>query len=159
MTVIVYTEEWRDAPGYEGRYQVSSSGQVRSLLRGRVLRQTVDRKGHRRLSLYAADGTMRTIRVHILALEAFVGPRPPGAESCHYDDDKTNNHISNLRWGTRSDNALDRVRNGLHNMARKTHCPKNHPYDSENTGLQRRQDGGYGRYCKTCRREARKAKS
>ena len=48
-----------------------------------------------------------------LVLEAFVGPCPSGMECCHYDDNQRNNVLSNLRWGTKSDNAMDRVRNGL----------------------------------------------
>jgi hypothetical protein len=50
--------------------------------------------------------------VHHLVLEAFVGPRPKGMECCHWDDDATNNRLSNLRWGTRLDNMQDRIRNG-----------------------------------------------
>ena len=45
-------------------------------------------------------------------LEAFVGPCPDGMECCHYDDNPYNNILSNLRWGTDQDNALDKVRNG-----------------------------------------------
>jgi hypothetical protein len=64
--------------------------------------------------------------MHILVLEAFVGPRPAGMEGCHWDDDPTNNHLSNLRWDTRSANARDAVRNGRNQGKNKTHCPRGH---------------------------------
>src|SRR5262245_33311629 len=54
----------------------------------------------------------RTYRVHQLALEAFVGPRPEGCECCHNDGDHTNNALSNLRWDTAKANAADQARHG-----------------------------------------------
>ncbi len=54
--------------------------------------------------------------VHRLMLEAFVGPCPVGMESCHYDGDRTNNVLSNLRWDTRKANIEDRARHGRMNM-------------------------------------------
>ena len=148
------TIQWKPIPGYENRYEVSNTGRVSSLLRNIELAQMTDRKGHLRVTLYGT-GTKQTLRVHVLVLQAFVGPRPAGAEVCHFDDVKSNNRLSNLSWGDASQNAFDRVRNGLHNQARKTHCPQNHLYDDLNTGYNKR-NGGYSRYCKRCRREGRK---
>lgn len=142
------TKVWLPVVGYEGRYEVSDRGDVRSLLTNRILKQMIDKKGYPRVSLYGVN-TKKTLRVHLLVLEAFVGARPNAdVEGCHYDDDKSNNQVDNLRWGTRSDNAHDRIRNGLHNMARKTHCPNNHPYDEENTCVSRGR-----RECRTCIRD------
>jgi hypothetical protein len=62
--------------------------------------------------------------VHDLMLEAFVGPRPEGEECLHADDIGSHNVIGNLRWGTRTENLLDCVRNGNHYWANKTHCEK-----------------------------------
>jgi len=50
--------------------------------------------------------------VHVLVLEAFVGPRPHGKESAHWNGVRDDNRISNLRWATRSENNKDRVRHG-----------------------------------------------
>src|SRR6266567_540688 len=47
-----------------------------------------------------------------LVLETFVGPCPPGKECCHWDDDPSNNNLSNLRWGSHFDNTEDIERNG-----------------------------------------------
>ena len=58
------------------------------------------------------NGIRRTMAVHRLILETFVGPCPPGMEACHNDGDKLNNRLDNLRWDTRSANSFDAVRHG-----------------------------------------------
>jgi hypothetical protein len=50
--------------------------------------------------------------VHHLVLETYVGPRPPGMEGRHLDGNTKNNHVSNLCWGTHSDNMADRIKHG-----------------------------------------------
>lgn len=50
--------------------------------------------------------------IHVLLLEAFVYPRPLGLEGCHKDDNKLNNSLGNLYWGTRKQNVADMIRNG-----------------------------------------------
>lgn len=67
-----------------------------------------------------------------MVLNAFVGPPPPGFEGCHKDGDRANNALSNLYWGTRSDNQRDRVRHGRHHLRQRTHCPRNHPLEMPN---------------------------
>jgi len=74
-------------------------------------------------------------------------------DSCHWDDDPANNRLENLRWGTRSENRKDSVRNGTHNMASKTHCPQGHPYTAGNTYVY----PGGNRACNECRRAYRDA--
>lgn len=54
----------------------------------------------------------KQFRLHNLLLMAFVGPRPEGFLGRHLDDNKNNNAVSNLAWGTHKDNAEDCVRNG-----------------------------------------------
>ncbi len=54
--------------------------------------------------------TRRT--VHSMILEALVGPRPIGCVARHLDDDKTNNHVDNLAWGTPKQNSEDMIKNG-----------------------------------------------
>lgn len=127
-------EEWRPVIGYEGAYEVSNHGRVRSLDRiittkagvrkrtkGRLLKPGLQRRGH--LSVIVGGDAKR---VHRLVLEAFVGPAPKGHECCHSDGNPANNHLSNLRWGSQSENTYDRVRHGTHNNAAKTHCPRGH---------------------------------
>lgn len=137
--VVKPIEEWRDIPGWEDRYQVSDHGRVRStrtltdgIVTERILKQRpLPKGGHLRVAL-CKGGVCKDYRVHNLVLMAFVGPWPEGHVCCHWDDDPTNNHLSNLRWGTISDNANDRVRNGNHNFANAIACPYGHPYAGDN---------------------------
>lgn len=54
------------------------------------------------------------LRIHSLILTCFIGPAPPGHESLHYNGDRQDNRLANLRWGTRSQNMKDAVRHGTH---------------------------------------------
>ena len=150
------SERWLPVPGYEGVYEVSDLGRVRSMdrldsrgrkRRGRVLSPRKTTRDHRSISL-CLNAVSRSFQVHHLVLTAFVGPRPEGLEGCHWDDDPTNNCLSNLRWDTRSANVRDSVRNGTHHMARVTHCPEGHAYTPENTYVYPRGN----RACRECRR-------
>lgn len=134
------SERWLPVVGWEGLYEVSDHGRVRSLdrvfvdrmgrtvhLKGRVLRPGPNHKGYLRVNL-RAGGRLECKFVHHCVLEAFVGPRPQGYIGCHWDDDHLYNHASNLRWATYSDNQYDRVRNGTHAGANKTHCLRGHRF-------------------------------
>jgi hypothetical protein len=107
-------EEWRAVPGYEGLYEVSSFGNVRSLTRGWRNPRLVGRKhptGYIYLSL-TKNGVVRPARAHRLVLLAFIGPCPEGMEACHNDGVRDNNHFSNLRWDTKKANSRDRFKHG-----------------------------------------------
>lgn len=56
------------------------------------------------------NGAKRRVYVHVLVLEAFVGPRPDGMEACHGPNGKDDNSVSNLRWGTHRENIQDKIR-------------------------------------------------
>lgn len=140
-------EEWKPVTGYEGRYEVSTEGSVRSLLSRKILRTSSNKRGHLRVKLYAGGhGSGRTLLVHRLVMLAFAGPQPEGHEVCHRDGNPTRNMCSNLRWGTKRDNTLDSVTHGTHPMARKTHCKRDHPLSGDN--LYSPADGS--RQCRTC---------
>lgn len=149
-------ENWLPVVGWEGLYEVSDHGQVRSLdrvvafghqqrqVRGRILGGGRSHNGVRFAVLCnGPDQVQRS--VHRLVLEAFVGPCPEGMEGCHWDDDNDNNHLSNLRWDTHQANEQDKVRNGGHHQLNKTHCPAGHEYTPENTKQQ-----SHGRACREC---------
>ena len=142
--------------GYEGIYEVSSMGRVRSLprtdrkgrrVRGRLLSISTHPSGHQQVKL-SRDGRYLQAQLHRVVLIAFIGPPPPGCEVLHGDGNPANNNVANLRWGTRSENLLDRVRHGVHHHAAKTHCPQRHPYDAANTYIT--SDGR--RMCRECLR-------
>lgn len=114
------TEVWKDIPGYEGRYQASNLGQIRSLdqlvrcgtggkgirlRKGRVLRPAGQQSDpHLRVTLgHKAPGTL----VHVLVAATFLGPRPDGCDVRHLDGDPLNNRADNLAYGTRTENILD----------------------------------------------------
>jgi hypothetical protein len=160
-------EKWLPVVGYEGAYEVSDHGRVRSLdrtytrmhrgapvqqsLQGRILKPAPNRdKGYPHLSLHS-DGVRRTTLVHLLVLEAFAGPCPEGMEACHANDIANDNRLKNLRWDTRSENMREQVRNGNHHNANKTSCKWGHEYTPENTYIPPRGR----RMCRTCMREQR----
>ena len=66
-------------------------------------------------------------------MEAFAGPCPGGLEIRHLDGDAANNRLSNLAYGTSSENGYDITRHGRNNHANKTHCDNGHEFTPENT--------------------------
>lgn len=125
--------------GYEGWYSVSNLGSVaRIRTRGggdqwRILKAHYSPDKHGMVSL-SKHGIVKSHPVHRLVLEAFVGPPPKDKPlALHRDDNKRNNALDNLYWGSSSDNAFDRVTNGVHNQAVKTHCKRGHEFTEGNT--------------------------
>ncbi len=130
-------EDWRAVPGFEDLYEVSDLGRVKSLarlkrgrgnrmnpLRERILKATPC-YGYLQVGL-SEDGQVTYKKVHALVLTAFVGPRPEGMESRHLNGDRRDNHLANLCWGTKLENATDKHRHGT--MARGDHSgPRLHP--------------------------------
>ena len=119
------SEIWKDIPNYEGSYQVSNMGRVRSLDRviaikdgsmrkhkGRVLKAHLN-KGYERLRL-CIDNEVTNKFVHRLVLETF---KPHvnmnDLQVNHIDGDKLNNHLTNLEWVTARDNILHAYDIGL----------------------------------------------
>lgn len=125
-------ERWLPVVGWEGRYEVSDLGQVRSLPHqtvtgvrgGGLVRQVINQRGYYAVELKRGTGTGRaeraTKQVHRLALEAFVGPCPPGLEPCHGANGKLDNRLSELRWDTPgANNGPDKVRDGKSNRGER----------------------------------------
>lgn len=153
-------EKWKPISGWEGWYEVSDHGRVRSVdreityptyktrVRGRVLRPDTTSNGTHRIYLQRNGHTERFSVPRIVARE-FIGPAPTGKPwVLHWDDDRDNNHVSNLRWGDALENVHDAIRNGLH-IGAATDCPRGHPYKLGNlVGSEN------GRRCKTCELES-----
>lgn len=100
--------EWRNVPGYEGLYEVSAQGSVRSLNwrntgKTRELFLKRHRDGYRQVELFK-DGNKKMIPVHRLVALAFVPGYKPGLTVNHIDEDKGNNRASNLEWCTLEEN-------------------------------------------------------
>jgi hypothetical protein len=116
-------EIWSDIPGWEGYYQTSNLGRVKScdryvehlrigkqFVKGRVLKHGCDRYGYSYVTL-SRDGVQKNCSVHGLVMIAFIGDRPEGYEINHLDRNKRNNCLMNLEYCTRSQNiqhAYDR---------------------------------------------------
>lgn len=102
-------EEWRTIAGYEGYYEVSSHGRVRSLPRNgtvrriRIIKTRINTHGRPQVGL-RRSGVRRFFTVHALVAGAFLGPRPAGLVVNHKDFDRTNNHVSNLEYITQRQN-------------------------------------------------------
>jgi len=111
------TEVWKDIKGYEGRYQVSNIGRVKSLertapvkngskrtVRERILKPSPDQDGYLYVILYDDSSKKKKFFVHRLVCEAF--HKNPENKPCvnHIDENKANNVVSNLEWCTVTEN-------------------------------------------------------
>lgn len=122
-------EVWRPVVGFEGRYEVSDQGRVRSLdreikvyregygvyarrCRGRVLAPGPHVGGYALIHLYDGYGERHVTTAHQLVAETFLGPCPFGQQVRHLDGNSTNNRVSNLGYGTPAQNAADKLAHG-----------------------------------------------
>ena len=109
-------EIFRPIQGFCG-YEVSNLGRVRSFKSGayRIRTSHRDSSGYLRVTLWR-DGKEHNLGVHILVLETFVGPRPPGNEARHVlNNNRSDCRLENLAWGTPKQNAADRKVHGTEN--------------------------------------------
>ena len=137
-------EEWRSIEGYEGLYEVSSYGRVRSLDRydsrncfrkGKVLSLFKDRYGYLSVVL-SCNGKYKTTTVHRLVAQAFILNPDNLPQVNHRDEDKNNNNVENLEWctakynntyGTRQDRVRNsRIKNGTYTGLSKEEYWKNY---------------------------------
>ena len=116
-------ELWRPVIGWEGFYEVSDLGRVKSLarttckgveIRERILRQVVGSNGYLKVGL-RANGKGATKSVHGLVAAAFIGPRPSGLVVLHDTGGSLDNRLANLSYGTQAKNmGPDRLRDDTH---------------------------------------------
>jgi hypothetical protein len=115
-------EIWKDIPGYEGYYQVSNIGNVKSLARKRhnilgstkerILKLNFDSSGYRTVKLYK-DGIKKTQKVHRLVIISFKDNPTNLPEVNHIDGIKVNNTVENLEWCSRLQNMQHATKSGL----------------------------------------------
>lgn len=100
---------WKPIKGYEGRYEISDDGQVRSLPRTKSkggLLKRYETVGYWRVCLYSEGSKKKNeCFVHSLVLEAFAGDRPEGMQAAHLNGNRKDNRIANLSWETPKDNT------------------------------------------------------
>lgn len=124
-----HNEEWKDIAGFDGRYQVSNLGRVRSvdwplvrrnrwggyvtnLIKGKVLKAGPNSAGYPQVALTNDERGQKFYLVHRLVAQEFIGPCPDGMEVMHKDDDPGNPAVDNLQYGTRADNMQDAAAKG-----------------------------------------------
>lgn len=119
-------EVWKDILGYEGIYQVSNFGKVKSLKRATknqhgkqeiILKQRTHRDGYLRVNL-KKEGKMKVQTVHRLVASAFLDNENNLVAVNHIDGDKTNNKLSNLEWCSIGENTKHAYKKGLADAAR-----------------------------------------
>lgn len=120
-------EEWRAAPGWDGLYEVSNMGRVRSLHRDpRVVSTFPNGDGYTTVYLYPGNGGKRRgVAVHRLVCRAFHGePFSIWNEAAHRDGNRANPRASNLKWSTKVENRSHRILHGTHSAGEQHPCAK-----------------------------------
>lgn len=163
---------WRPVVGFEGHYEVSNAGHVRSLDRvvrninghsrshkGRMLSPSATRYGYMKVNFYE-NGKGVTDYVHRVVAAAFIGPCPEGMEVDHIDNDSQNNCVENLTYITHAQNMARqrefgtsnacKAARGEHYLQKRTHCPRGHVLSDPNLTNYGKKLGV--RICKACAR-------
>lgn len=133
-------EIWAAVPGYEGFYEASTHGRVRSVtrvieqtsrwgapmartLQGCVLSEAGLSSGYKTLVL-RRGGHARSVKLHVVIARTFLGPRPAGLHVAHRDGDKLNNALSSLRYATAKENADDKLIHGTAPLGEAVYCAR-----------------------------------
>lgn len=130
-------EIWKDIPGFEGFYQASTHGQVRSLprqhqisikgtqairsIKGRMLRPNVHKKTGYATVFLSRPGLKKSYLIHRLILKTFIGPPEDKQEGCHGNGIRTDNRLENLRWDTKKGNHADMIIHGTRPLGSARH--------------------------------------
>ena len=96
---------------YRNRY--SGYGKKKFVKTPKIINGRPDQSGYTLYMLYDKNGYRKNVRGHVIVMQTFVGFPKNNMQVCHYDDIKTNNKLSNLRYGTAKENGKDRIRNKL----------------------------------------------
>lgn len=128
--MLAIKEEWKDIKGYEGLYQISNTGNVKSLerridgkkchrkLEEKILKPIETDRGYLRVKL-SRDNKVSKVRIHRLVAEAFI--EKPELEVNHIDGNKKNNCIENLEWVTSKENKQHAKSIGLYRKKKEEH--------------------------------------
>jgi len=134
------SEVWKNISGYDGVYQISTLGRVRSITRevtyieygkqrkkriwGQILIPTLNKRHKRMFKGFWKNAEAKQFYIHRLVLSEFVGPCPAGMEGCHNDGNAFNNRVENLRWDTCKNNHNDKKKHGTVLYGERNHASK-----------------------------------
>ena len=123
-------EIWKDIKDYEGLYQVSSNGIIKSLPRtiikrngqhqkrqGKILSPSLDRYGYPKVVLHK-NNIKKNESIHKLVGVSFLNKKETQNQINHLDGNKLNNNIKNLEWVSAKDNTQHAIKNGLRNPSK-----------------------------------------
>ena len=105
-------EIWKDIQGYEGLYQVSNLGRVKSLRRDKILAPKKNWDGYLRIQLWRNNKNV-FVSIHRLVAQAFIDNLENKPFINHKDGDKQNNYVENLEWCTQKENIYHAQKMGL----------------------------------------------
>ena len=119
---------WVDCFGWEGLYQVSDLGGVRSKdriakngrkFKGRPVSPIKTRKGYLVVNLTGGSGIRKQVQLHRLILLSFKGEPVDGYECCHNNGVRDDCRLDNLRWDSRKNNHADKIKHGTRQINEK----------------------------------------
>jgi hypothetical protein len=125
MSTFNSIEIWKPVIGFDGNYEVSDLGRVRSLERitkipngwrtfpSKVLKPIFAGTGYLVANL-CVNGKKKQKHIHAMVLDAFVGPSPYGNQACHKNGIRSDARLDNLRWDTIKNNHADKMGHGTH---------------------------------------------
>lgn len=166
-------ERWLPVPTWEGYYEVSDRGFVRSLPRfvngrggsrrlasGRTLKPSYSNTGGYPMVNLTLGDRKEGRYVHDLVMRAHVGEPPEGQEVRHLDRDERNaalrdaDGVQRLVYGTHGENMFDQVSHGTHYEGSRTRCDAGHELTDDNVWIEYDEDGNFrARRCKACNRD------
>lgn len=120
---IIGMEKWKDIKGFEGKYQISNYGNVKSIKRFvnhwqgglRLVNERLLKNFIKQGYMYVDLGNKKHYRIHRLVAESFITNSDNKLEVNHKDGNKLNNHVNNLEWATHSENMKHSYKTGLWN--------------------------------------------
>ena len=151
--ILMADEIWKPVVGYEGRYEISDLGRLRSVSRyvpsgfqnlpdgmrrvtGRILKTRIRRR-YPAVGLWSHELKKTDFAVASLVMLTFVGPRPDGMQVCHQNGNRDDPRLINLRYDTPKGNAADKTRHGTDSAGEKNAAAKLRREDADQIRMMR----------------------